>query len=46
MDIKQTLQTQLQQVEREINSSGYSERRAMLQVAKANILLALQKYEK
>lgn len=46
MDIKKTLEEQLVSIEKQISISGISERRAMLELAKSNVLLGLQKYEK
>jgi len=46
MNIKDELTKQLEEVNIELEMTGYTEKRAMLQVAKSNILIALQKYEK
>lgn len=45
MNIQRKLEEHLLEVEQEISQTGMSDKRAMLQVAKSNILIALQKYE-
>lgn len=45
MNIQKLLEQQLKEVELEISNTGASEKRALLQIAKSNILTALQKYE-
>jgi hypothetical protein len=46
MNIKVKLEVQLDKVEQELSRPSSDEEAAMLQIAKATILTALQKYEK
>lgn len=43
--IKQKLQSQLLEIENELNYTTSNEEGALLHIAKSNILLGLQKYE-